>query len=108
MQRSLTPHHSRTTTQAERGLPCLHLHQSSLYKCCAVPAAVHSSRVSLQGQLTACLAGLPCPELSSGAAAVIAAVVQVTFVGPGFTRKPPKYERFIRPTGKALICRTMT
>ncbi|KAI4323673.1 hypothetical protein L6164_023260 [Bauhinia variegata] len=21
------------------------------------------------------------------------------FVGPGFTRKPPKYERFIRPTG---------
>jgi ribosomal protein S8E len=25
--------------------------------------------------------------------------VQVTFVPPGFTRKPPKYERFIRPTG---------
>jgi hypothetical protein len=25
--------------------------------------------------------------------------MQVTFVGPGFTRKPPKYERFIRPTG---------
>ncbi len=24
---------------------------------------------------------------------------QVTFVPPGFTRKPPKYERFIRPTG---------
>ena len=24
---------------------------------------------------------------------------QMTFVGPGFTRKPPKYERFIRPTG---------
>jgi hypothetical protein len=23
----------------------------------------------------------------------------VTFVPPGFTRKPPKYERFIRPTG---------
>jgi ribosomal protein S8E len=23
----------------------------------------------------------------------------MTFVGPGFTRKPPKYERFIRPTG---------
>lgn len=21
----------------------------------------------------------------------------MTFVGPGFTRKPPKYERFIRP-----------
>lgn len=25
--------------------------------------------------------------------------LQVTFVPPGFTRKPPKYERFIRPTG---------
>jgi hypothetical protein len=24
---------------------------------------------------------------------------KATFVGPGFTRKPPKYERFIRPTG---------
>jgi len=26
-------------------------------------------------------------------------VTKVTFVGEGFTRKPPKYERFIRPTG---------
>jgi len=26
-------------------------------------------------------------------------VTKVTFVGNGFTRKPPKYERFIRPTG---------
>jgi len=26
-------------------------------------------------------------------------VTKVTFVGPTFTRKPPKYERFIRPTG---------
>lgn len=25
--------------------------------------------------------------------------LQVTFVGEGFTRKAPKYERFIRPTG---------
>jgi len=25
-------------------------------------------------------------------------VTKVTFVGDGFTRKPPKYERFIRPT----------
>ena len=25
--------------------------------------------------------------------------MQVTFVGPGFTRKHPKFERFIRPTG---------
>ncbi len=24
---------------------------------------------------------------------------KVTFVGENFTRKPPKYERFIRPTG---------
>jgi ribosome biogenesis protein NSA2 len=24
---------------------------------------------------------------------------KVTFVGDNFTRKPPKYERFIRPTG---------
>lgn len=24
-------------------------------------------------------------------------VTKVTFVGDGFTRKPPKYERFIRP-----------
>lgn len=29
-------------------------------------------------------------------------LLQVTFVGPGFTRKPPKYERFIRPTGESL------
>ena len=26
-------------------------------------------------------------------------VTKPTFVGDGFTRKPPKYERFIRPTG---------
>eukprot|EP00033_Pygsuia_biforma_P000200 GCRY01000251.1.p1 GENE.GCRY01000251.1~~GCRY01000251.1.p1 ORF type:complete len:261 (+),score=55.45 GCRY01000251.1:129-911(+) len=26
-------------------------------------------------------------------------VTKVTFVGDGFTRKPPKYERFIRPSG---------
>ena len=26
-------------------------------------------------------------------------VTKVTFVGESFTRKPPKYERFIRPTG---------
>ena len=26
-------------------------------------------------------------------------VTKATFVGPAFTRKPPKYERFIRPTG---------
>ncbi|GAB2283783.1 Ribosome bioproteinsis protein [Dionaea muscipula] len=26
-------------------------------------------------------------------------ITKVTFVGPSFTRKPPKYERFIRPSG---------
>jgi len=26
-------------------------------------------------------------------------VDKVTFVGQSFTRKPPKYERYIRPTG---------
>lgn len=26
-------------------------------------------------------------------------ITKVTFVGPDFTRKPPKYERFVRPTG---------
>jgi ribosome biogenesis protein NSA2 len=26
-------------------------------------------------------------------------ITKATFVGQGFTRKPPKYERFIRPTG---------
>jgi ribosome biogenesis protein NSA2 len=26
-------------------------------------------------------------------------ITKPTFVGPGFTRKPPKYERFIRPSG---------
>lgn len=30
-------------------------------------------------------------------------VTKVTFVGPSFTRKPPKYERFIRPSGERLI-----
>lgn len=29
-------------------------------------------------------------------------VTKVTFVEPGFTRKPPKYERFIRPTGMQI------
>lgn len=28
-------------------------------------------------------------------------VTKVTFVGQGFTRKPPKYERFIRPSGQS-------
>ncbi len=27
-------------------------------------------------------------------------VTKPTFVGTGFTRKPPKYERFIRPSGE--------
>ena len=27
-------------------------------------------------------------------------VTKVTYVGEGFTRKPPKYERFIRP----MVC----
>ena len=27
-------------------------------------------------------------------------VTKVTYVGPSFTRKPPKYERFIRPSGE--------
>eukprot|EP00294_Goniomonas_avonlea_P003944 CAMPEP_0114561558 /NCGR_PEP_ID=MMETSP0114-20121206/12068_1 /TAXON_ID=31324 /ORGANISM="Goniomonas sp, Strain m" /LENGTH=260 /DNA_ID=CAMNT_0001747201 /DNA_START=9 /DNA_END=791 /DNA_ORIENTATION=- len=35
-------------------------------------------------------------------------VTKCTFVGPGFTRKPPKFERFIRPMGlrftKAHVC----
>ena len=26
-------------------------------------------------------------------------ITKATFVGPSFTRKPPKYERFVRPTG---------
>ena len=26
-------------------------------------------------------------------------ITKATFVGPAFTRKPPKYERFIRPSG---------
>lgn len=26
-------------------------------------------------------------------------ITKATFVGAGFTRKPPKYERFIRPSG---------
>ena len=30
-------------------------------------------------------------------------VTKPTFVGAGFTRKPPKYERFIRPTGTAAL-----
>ena len=30
-------------------------------------------------------------------------VTKVTFVGPSFTRKPPKYERFIRPSGAPLV-----
>ena len=32
-------------------------------------------------------------------------VTKVCFVGEGFTRKPPKYERFIRPmVGGASLC----
>ena len=30
-------------------------------------------------------------------------VTKVTFVGQGFTRKPPKYERFIRPSGEPSL-----
>ena len=30
-------------------------------------------------------------------------LTKVTFVGGAFTRKPPKYERFVRPTGAALV-----
>eukprot|EP00976_Prorocentrum_cordatum_P057773 1164357-Prorocentrum_minimum.AAC.3 len=29
-------------------------------------------------------------------------ITKATFVGQGFTRKPPKYERFIRPTGMRM------
>ena len=30
-------------------------------------------------------------------------ITKATFVGEGFTRKPPKYERFIRPSGMRFI-----
>lgn len=30
-------------------------------------------------------------------------ITKVTFVGPSFTRKPPKYERFIRPSGELCL-----
>ena len=30
-------------------------------------------------------------------------VTKVTFVGSSFTRKPPKYERFIRPSGECRV-----
>jgi hypothetical protein len=40
----------------------------------------------------------PCVNIHT-APSVLAPPRQVTFVPPGFTRKPPKYERFIRPTG---------
>jgi ribosomal protein S8E len=35
-------------------------------------------------------------------------VTKVTFVGPSFTRKPPKYERFIRPTGLRMTKANVT
>lgn len=35
-------------------------------------------------------------------------VTKVTFVPPGFTRKPPKYERFIRPTGLRMTKANVT
>jgi len=36
-------------------------------------------------------------------------VTKVTFVGDGFTRKPPKYERFIRPMVNkfSFICESL-
>ncbi len=46
----------------------------------------------------ACTSYHPCPPRH--ATSTHACTAQMTFVGPGFTRKPPKYERFIRPTGK--------
>lgn len=43
---------------------------------------------------------LYCPSLNDVSAKQWKRMVtKVTFVGPGFTRKPPKYERFIRPSG---------
>lgn len=41
----------------------------------------------------------PCLTLSFAAKQWKRMVTKATFVGPGFTRKPPKYERFIRPSG---------
>lgn len=35
-------------------------------------------------------------------------ITKVTFVGQGFTRKPPKYERFIRPTGLRMTKANVT
>lgn len=35
-------------------------------------------------------------------------VTKVTFVGPSFTRKPPKYERFIRPSGESPVLYTIS
>jgi hypothetical protein len=47
-----------------------------------------------------CTASAGLTVVSTGHTVLWCAVaLQVTFVGPGFTRKPPKYERFIRPTG---------
>ena len=41
----------------------------------------------------------PAPPRPTHPHAPLRPPLQVTFVPPGFTRKPPKYERFIRPTG---------
>jgi ribosome biogenesis protein NSA2 len=35
-------------------------------------------------------------------------ITKVTFVGQNFTRKPPKYERFIRPTGLRMTKANVT
>lgn len=65
--------------------------------CCCPPARVHATRVS-----ASCGLGSPPPPPYLPTylpTCTLVALVEVTFVGEGFTRKAPKYERFIRPSG---------
>ena len=46
---------------------------------------------------TACLKPIHFVVMTTTGKAWKRMITKVTFVGEGFTRKPPKYERFIRP-----------
>lgn len=52
----------------------------------------HSLLWILEGYWTSCVSPFSAKQWKR-------MVTKATFVGPGFTRKPPKYERFIRPSG---------
>lgn len=109
MHEERTNKHATTDATPEGALPTYLLDREGVSRSKILSNTVKQKRKEKAGKWT-----VPVPKVSPIADAEMFRVLstgkrkqnqwkrvitKATFVGEGFTRKPPKYERFIRPTG---------